>query len=207
MNVNTNRWNKIRYTIFTPIYDLVATYFNQSRQESISSLSIFSGAKVLIVGAGTGLDLIYLPKDCEIMATDITPAMVNRMINRNKKLKKNATFYVMDGHQLTFENESFDFVILHLILAVIPDPKKCLQEVERVLKTNGTVAVFDKFVKKEATVSIGRKVVNLFTNLFFSDVTRKIETIVASTNLTILANLDADFNGNFRRIILKKKTN
>jgi len=204
MIVNTNRWNKIRYTVFTPIYDLIATYFDKSRIKSIDSLKIFPGAKVLIVGAGTGLDLIHLPDDCEIVATDITPAMVNKIKSRNVKLKKMATLYVMDGHELLFESESFDFVILHLILAVIHDPNKCLQEVERVLKPEGTIAVFDKFVKQEATISWGRRLVNLFTNLFFSDVTRKIETIVDSTKLIIVNNEGADFKGNFRRIILKK---
>jgi phosphatidylethanolamine/phosphatidyl-N-methylethanolamine N-methyltransferase len=183
---------------------LIATYFDKSRIKSIDSLKIFPGAKVLIVGAGTGLDLIHLPDDCEIVATDITPAMVNKIKSRNVKLKKMATLYVMDGHELLFESESFDFVILHLILAVIPDPNKCLQEVERVLKPEGTIAVFDKFVKQEATISWGRRLVNLFTNLFFSDVTRKIETIVDSTKLIIVNNEGADFKGNFRRIILKK---
>jgi phosphatidylethanolamine/phosphatidyl-N-methylethanolamine N-methyltransferase len=40
----------------------------------------------------------------------------------------------MDGQDLIFEDKTFDYVILHLILAVIPDPEKCLLEVERVLK-------------------------------------------------------------------------
>lgn len=79
MKINTNSWNKIRYTILTPVYDLIAGYFKESRKKSVDALEIKAGDKVLIVGAGTGLDLAFLPNDCEIVATDITPAMIERI--------------------------------------------------------------------------------------------------------------------------------
>ena len=57
MNLNTNLWNRLRYTLYTPIYDLlVGRIFTSSRRKSIELLHIQPGEKVLLVGAGTGLD-------------------------------------------------------------------------------------------------------------------------------------------------------
>ncbi len=201
--MNNNSWNKIRYTLYTPIYDVIAGIFKASRKKSIDALNIKTGDKILIVGAGTGLDLEFLPNDCEIIATDITPSMVAEIEKRNLKLKKNVKAIVMDGHKLEFNNEQFDKIILHLILAVIPDPIACIKECERVLKPNGEIAVFDKFVSADQKVSTIRKALNIISNFLFSDITRKIEDILKNTNLKMISNEAADFNGNFRVIKIK----
>ena len=152
----------------------------------------------------SGLDLTFLPKNCEIVATDITPSMVKKMVELNEKLGLNASFKIMDGQDLSFEDNSFDYVILHLILAVIPDPVQCLQEVERVLKPNGEIAVFDKFVKKGVPISMLRKLHNVVVNTLFTDITRNIETICSQTQLKIISDESANFKGNFRILKLKK---
>ena len=205
MRINTNTWNKIRYTLYTPGYDLIARYFKDSRKKSIDSLDIKSGDKVLIIGAGTGLDLEFLPKDCEIIATDITPSMIDRIKKRNVILGRNVQAMVMDGQSLRFSDNSFDFVILHLILAVIPDSIACIKESERVLKLGGQIAVYDKFVRKDKKVTVIRRFANVLTNFLFTDITRDFESIVNKTGLTVLSDLNADFNGNFRLIKLTKK--
>lgn len=204
MKVNTNTWNKIRYTLYTPGYDLVAGILKESRRKSILALNIQTNDKVLIIGAGTGLDLEFLPSDCEIIATDITPSMISSIKKRNKILKRNVQSLVMDGQSLEFPDQSFDKIILHLILAVIPDPVLCIREVERLLKPGGKVAIYDKFVRKNSKVSLLRKSINLMTNFMFSDITRHFETIVAHSKLRVVSDEDADFNGNFRLIQLVK---
>ena len=205
MQINTNTWNKIRYTLYTPGYDLIAGYLKESRKKSVDSLGIKTGDKVLIIGAGTGLDLEFMPIDCEITATDITPSMIERINKRNKSLNRKVQTKVMDGQALEFTDHSFDKIILHLILAVIPNPAKCIKEAERVLKQGGQIAVYDKFVRKNAKVSFIRKCTNVFTNLLFSDITRNFESIASHTNLVVLSDVDADFNGNFRLLKLEKR--
>lgn len=199
MAINNNTWNKIRYTLYTPIYDMVGKIFANSRKRSIDKLNIKPGERVLIIGAGTGLDLEFIPEDVEVVATDITPSMIGRL----KKRSSTVEALVMDGQDLDFPNESFDHVILHLIIAVIPDPVQCLQEAERVLKKGGQIAVFDKFISA-AQPSLIRRVFNVLTNLLFSDITRKIENIVSRTTLRIIHSENADFGGNFKILTLKK---
>jgi phosphatidylethanolamine/phosphatidyl-N-methylethanolamine N-methyltransferase len=205
MKINTNSWNKLRYTLYTPGYDFVGRIFKNSRKRSIDSAEIKAGEKVLIIGAGTGLDLEFLPNNCEITATDLTPSMIERIKKRNRTLKLNVNALVMDGQNLQFDNNSFDVVILHLILAVIPNPIACIKEAERVLKPNGRIAVFDMFVPKNRKISNLRKAANFFTNFMFSDITRTFESIVNQSGFSIISDVPADFNGNFRLIKLVKE--
>lgn len=204
MKINNNSWNKFRYTLYSPVYDKIVKVFKRSRKRSIDSLNIKSDEKVLIIGAGTGSDLEFLPKGCFITATDITPAMIEKLKKKNDLYNHQLEAMVMDGQKLDFKNNVFDKVILHLILAVIPDPVACLREAERVLKPGGEIAVFDKFIQNKSRVTSMRKMLNVITNFFFSDITRNIDTIVTQTSLKKITDEPANFGGNFRLVRLKK---
>lgn len=184
MAVNTNRWNRLRYTLFAPMYDAIAT-FHKQRRRSVDLLNLQPGESVLILGAGTGADLPYIPPGVNITAIDITPAMVDRTRQRAAQLGRPVAAHVMDGQHLDFPDASFNAVILHLILAVIPDPVACIREVERVLKPGGSAVIFDKFVPDRETPSPGRRLLNLLTNLLFTDITRQLGPILAHTRLHV----------------------
>ena len=205
MRLNTNSWNRIRYTLYTPIYDLlVGRIFTASRRRSIELLQLKPKEKVLLVGAGTGLDFQFLPKDVEVWAGDITPFMVTKMEQRAKTLQLNATVAVMDGQKLPFPDNTFDKVILHLIVAVIPEPVKCLQEAERVLKPGGEAVIFDKFRPQHQQLSRVRAFFNKLTSFLFSDITRVLENLLSQTELKKKTDLTANFNGNFRIVLVQK---
>lgn len=181
--VNTNTWNKIRYTIYRPIYNVINRYFRPKRKRSIETLGLQSGQKVLIIGAGTGLDLDLLPKDIELTVVDITPAMVKACGQRAQELGMEIDSYVMDGSNLEFDEQSFDIVILHLILAVIPDPVGCITETERVLKPGGMCTIMDKFVAPGKTAGFLRQTLNLLTNLLATSITRNVDELLTHTQL------------------------
>ena len=204
MRINTNSWNRIRYTLYAPGYDSIARVFEKSRKRSIESLEVNRGDSVLIVGAGTGLDLEFLPGNCDITATDLTPSMVDRIKKRSLELDLPVNALVMDGQKLDFQDESFDKVILHLILAVLPDPFACINEAVRVMKRGGTMVIFDKFVPKGRKLSLRRRIVNIFANLLASDITRDLESILQNSGLTVISDEGADWKGNFRLIKLFK---
>lgn len=205
MRINTNLWNKIRYGIYAPVYDAVlANHFDKLRKRSIEILAPEKDEKILIVGGGTGYDLNFLKNCTDITATDITPAMVNLIKKRNDELSMNVRVMEMDGQQLQFEDNSFDCVILHLILAVIPDPVKCLKEAERVLKPSGRIIVLDKFLVGTEKPNLARRFFNLITSVFATEINRNLNQIVAETNLKV-SSLHSEDKKSFFKIALLKK--
>lgn len=185
MSVNNNTWNRIRYTFYQPFYDLAGNYFNKYRQLSIEGLNLHPAEKILIVGAGTGLDLNLLKNQKNITAIDLTSSMVADLMGKAEELHLPVEAHVMDGHELEFPDETFDVVILHLIVAVIPDPDRCLSEVRRVLKPRGRFTVMDKFIPANGQVSFVRRLLNPFTNFFFSDITRDANALLDRAGLAI----------------------
>jgi phosphatidylethanolamine/phosphatidyl-N-methylethanolamine N-methyltransferase len=203
MPINTNAWNRIRYTAFAPLYDSVARFSTQ-RKRSVALLELKPGERVLIVGAGTGADLPFLPAGIEIVAGDITPAMVERVRQRAAGRGLAVRAEVMDGQALRLPDESFDAVILHLIVAVIPDPAACLREAARVLKPSGRAVVFDKFVPDDSEASRPRKLLNVMTNALFSDITRKLGPLARGSGFLVTHREPAAFGGRFEIAVLRR---
>ena len=139
--------------------------------------------KVLLVGAGTGLDLPFLRAQKNITAIDITQSMVEQLRDRANELQLKVDARVMDGQKLEFASDSFDVVILHLIVAVIPEPLKCLQEVEWVLKPGGRITIMDKFISPGTRPGLLRRVLNPLTNLLFSSINRDVDALLRQTSL------------------------
>jgi ubiquinone/menaquinone biosynthesis C-methylase UbiE len=100
---------------------------------------------VLVNGVGTGLDLPHLPPQHRYVGLDLTHAMLKRTLPRAAALD----FRPLQGdaQRLPFADARFDAVVLHLILAVVPEPERCLRESARVLRRGGSLLVFDKFLR------------------------------------------------------------
>lgn len=203
MGINTNRWNRLRYTLYAPIYDQVVR-FRRPRRRSIELLELRPGERVLIDGAGTGADLDFIPQGVEVVATDITPAMVERIRTRATRLGRAVDVRVMDAHALDFPDGSFDAVILHLIVAVVPDPVRAVREAARVLRPGGRAAVFDKFVPEGGSASGVRRGINVVTNTLFSDVTRRLGPLLAGAGLNVVHREPAFLGGAFEIVLLRK---
>ncbi|MGH7930305.1 MAG: class I SAM-dependent methyltransferase, partial [Candidatus Binatia bacterium] len=99
----------------------------------------------------------------------------------------------------------FDMILMHLILAVVPEPPKALLEAARVLKPGGRVRIFDKFLKGGEAAPLRR---------LMNPVTRRIATrtdvvfeslLTAAPELEPVEDLPALAGGWFRRIDLRKK--
>ncbi|HLA79410.1 MAG TPA: methyltransferase domain-containing protein [Vicinamibacteria bacterium] len=203
MGLNTNLLNRLRYTLWAPGYDLVGRRFNPARRRSVALLDPKPGERLLIVGGGTGCDLPLLSDGVRVVCTDLTPAMLDKA---RRHARPGIEFAVMDGHALEFEAESFDAVILHLILAVIPEPARCLGEAARVLKPGGRIVVLDKFVPDRERVPFWRRIANLATNLLATDITRRLGDILAASGapLRVAHDEPVGVSGFFRIVLLRK---
>ena len=199
-------WNRVRYTVWAPAYDLIANAagFEAARRSSIERLRLAPGNRVLIVGAGTGLDLPHLPSNADVTAVDVTPAMLKRLEQRAASTRQSVTTRIMDARQLAFPDSSFDAVLMHLILAVMPDPERGLREAARVLKPGGRIGVFDKFLRYEERPSLKRRAFNALAKPLFSDLNRRFGPLVAGTPLAIEHDQPVAFGGTYRVVTLIK---
>lgn len=137
---------KTSYTLIAPFYDrAIDRATRAARRASLAQLPRMPGS-VLIAGVGTGLDLPLLPAQHHYVGLDLTAAMLTRALPRCAGLDFVAT--QGDAQQLPFATASFDHAVLHLILAVVPNPNACLGEIARVVKPGGSILVFDKFLKR-----------------------------------------------------------
>lgn len=136
---------KAAYTLIAPFYDAAIDRATQAaRRASLAQLPAAPG-RVLVNGVGTGLDLPLLPRQHAYVGIDLTAAMLRRALPRGSGID----FIAIrgDAQRLPFADASFDHAVLHLILAVVPQPAACLAEVARVVRPGGSVLVFDKFLQ------------------------------------------------------------
>lgn len=191
------------YRFIAPFYDFALRRASAAqRVRSLARLPQQQGARVLLSGAGTGLDFPYLSAGHAYTALDLTGAMLARSRERAQHLDMN--WVQGDSMSLPFADESFDYVVLHLIVAVVPQPHRCLAEAGRVLKPGGRILMFDKFLRRGERAWLRRTlspvVAQLATRL---DVV--FEDILATTpELRVLSDEPALANGWFRLIELSK---
>lgn len=196
---------KTSYRFIAPFYDVFLDRATRSaRQQSLAKLPQQGVARVLLSGAGTGLDFPFLPPCHEYTALELTSAMLAQAKKKAGELR--LQWVRGDSMALPFASDSFDYVVLHLIMAVVPRPQYCLAETERVLRPGGHILLFDKFLRRGEQAWVRRGLTPLIGQLatrldvVFEDV------LEAVPGLRVLADEPALANGWFRLIELHKDT-
>ena len=195
------RWS---YSLIAPIYDLVVSRpLLRARTQTLRTLPTEQARKILLSGIGTGLDLPLLPKLHHYTALDFNAAMLERAKPRGADLQ--VEWVLGDSMALPFADAYFDHVVLHLILAVVPQPAQCLNEAARVLKPGGTIIILDKFLRPQQTALLRRALNPLSRRIatrmdvVFEDVLREAQQMQLVSDVPLLA------GGWFRGIVLQKK--
>lgn len=194
---------KHSYTLIAPFYDaLLAGATRSSRRRSLAPLESCAPMQVLINGVGTGLDLPHLPQQHRYVGLDLTAGMLRRAVRREAGLHFRPV--QGDAQRLPFADASFDAAVLHLILAVVPEPARCLAETARVMKRGGTILVFDKFLR-HGERSWWKRALNPLTRRIATRLDVVFEEVLgAEVSLERLRDEPALAGGWFRLIELRK---
>jgi ubiquinone/menaquinone biosynthesis C-methylase UbiE len=194
-------WNRLRWSLYAPLYDPFVRRLDAGRKASITLASPQAGERVLIVGCGPGLDLPHLPPGLHLSAGDLSPEMLRR--TRAKADALGADHFAsldlrpLDAHALPYDDGSFDVVLLHLLLAVVPGPRAAIAEASRVLAPGGRVGVFDKFLGDEAAPSLARRAVNLVAKPLATDLNRRLGPLAEHAGLRTTHREPVAFGGLF----------
>jgi ubiquinone/menaquinone biosynthesis C-methylase UbiE len=193
---------KHSYTLIAPFYDAAIDHATRAaRQRSLAALPTEPG-RVLLAGVGTGLDLPHLPSHHHYIGLDLTHAMLRRALPRVGHLD----FLPIQGdaQRLPFADAAFDHAVLHLILAVVPQPAHCFAEIARVVRPGGSVLVFDKFLRRGQPAFLRRLI-----NPLMRRVATRLDVVfedllVATPELALEHDLPALAGGWFRMIRLRR---
>jgi phosphatidylethanolamine/phosphatidyl-N-methylethanolamine N-methyltransferase len=195
---------KWSYSKLAPLYDLaVSAPLRSARTRSLKSLPTDAAGKVLLSGIGTGLDLPLLPELHRYTALDLSAAMLSRARPRGKDLQME--WVLGDSMALPFADAQFDHVVLHLIVAVVPQPAQCLSEAARVLKPGGTIILFDKFLQPNK-LALLRRALNPLSRRIATRMDVVFEEVLhAAPQLEKISDVPLLAGGWFRGIVLRKK--
>jgi ubiquinone/menaquinone biosynthesis C-methylase UbiE len=98
---------------------------------------------VLEIAVGTGLNLPFYSREVRLTGIDFSSAMLGIARARAAKLEREVTLQEADAQALPFEDSSFDTAVCTLGLCGIPDDRKAIAEMRRVLRPGGLLLLLD----------------------------------------------------------------
>jgi ubiquinone/menaquinone biosynthesis C-methylase UbiE len=110
--------------------------------DAVEAFSDIQGKDVLEIGCGRGDFSLYLKKfNAVIHGTDFSDSAISIAKAKAALTQVNISFTVADAQNLPFPDSSFDVLYSCECLEHIPDPQKALDEMFRVLRTNGMAVI------------------------------------------------------------------
>ena len=133
------KWDRV-----APTFDIMAGHGAEIRWKPFKE-ALFSHmeGKVLFLALGTGLDIPTFPPGKNITAIDISPKMLEVAQPRIDAYEGELRAEVMDVHELSYEEGSFDQVFTSCTFCSVPRPVEGLRALRRVLKAGGELFMFE----------------------------------------------------------------
>ena len=108
--------------------------------EALRRAGLRPGMRFLDVAAGTGgLSLPAARLGAHVLATDLSPKMLERLLAHASAERLDVEARVMDGHELQLEDDTFDLTASQFGVMLFPDLPRALAEMVRVTKRGGRV--------------------------------------------------------------------
>ncbi len=137
------------YQRWAGVYDAVFGGVSAfGRKRAVSAVNRLPGAAVLEVGVGTGLALPHYRPEKRITGIDLSRAMLDRA---RLRVKRNAMPHVadlleMDAEETSFADDSFDIAVAMFVASVVPNPRRLLSELKRVVRPGGSILFVNHFL-------------------------------------------------------------
>jgi ubiquinone/menaquinone biosynthesis C-methylase UbiE len=108
--------------------------------EGLRRAGLRPGMRFLDVAAGSGaLSIPAARLGARVLATDLSPAMLERLERRAREERLTVETRVMDGQALELDDESFDMAGSQFGVMLFPDMPRGIKEMARVTKPGGRV--------------------------------------------------------------------
>ena len=177
-----------RYDRVAKIYDLVEGSMDMmiSEDNRREIFEVMTGS-VLEVGVGTGKNIKHYPANVDITAIDFSSKMLAKAKEKVEKLNKKVELLLMDAQHMSFNDNTYDYVVTTCVFCSVPDPIKGFKEIRRVLKPGGK-AIFIEHVRSEhKLLGLLMDIMNPITvNLYGANINRRTEANIEAAGFNCL---------------------
>ena len=135
-DIKRNKISKIKKLLKALIPKISANIRAEKNYEKVREV-LPNNSRILIIGGsikGQGMDAIYSNESFDIVGSDVSFGPYTTLI--------------CDAHDIPFEDEVFDGVIIQAVLEHVLEPQRCVNEVHRVLKHSGLVYAETPFMQQ-----------------------------------------------------------
>lgn len=151
------------YDRFTFLYPVIDLLLQRQKERFFAEIDSYPHGRLLEIGVGNGSHFKYYNKH-DIVGIDTS----NKMLEEARKhLKSNIEVCHMDGSDLLFSNDLFDYVVLSHVIAVVPDPEQLLLEAYRTLKPDGILFILNHFTPNNGLRHIDKAFSKIAERLHF----------------------------------------
>ena len=146
-------WDKL-----APRYDKDVKFFERVLFSGGRSWACSQASGVVLeIAVGTGRNLEYYPAGIQLLGIDVSPRMIAIAQERARAVGRQADLRVGDAQVLDIPDESVDTVISTLSLCSIPDDRKAVSEVKRVLRSGGRFILMEHVASPLRLVRVFQK--------------------------------------------------
>ena len=139
------------YRRWAGIYDTsFGSVSRAARRHAVHVVNQLPGRDVLEVGVGTGLALPSYTLDKRITGIDLSVDMLKQARRRvaEQGLHTVQTLLEMDAEATDFPDASFDTAVAMFVASVVPNPRRLLAEMRRVVKPGGNILFVNHFAAR-----------------------------------------------------------
>jgi phosphatidylethanolamine/phosphatidyl-N-methylethanolamine N-methyltransferase len=117
------------------------------RRRAVEAVNILPGKRVLEVGVGTGLALPHYGRSKRITGIDLSTEMLDRARSRVRELRLGnvESLIEVDAESTGFDSGSFDIAVAMFVASVVPNPRRLLEEMRRVVRPGGNILFVNHF--------------------------------------------------------------
>lgn len=124
--------------------------------------ALADGEHILEVGVGTGKNFAFYPDQARMTAIDFSPKMLEQAKRKRERKQLDVHLDLMDVQSLAYADNSFDTVIASFVFCSVPQPRKGLKEIYRVLKPGGQLLLLEHVLSSNKVMA---KLMNLLNPL------------------------------------------
>jgi phosphatidylethanolamine/phosphatidyl-N-methylethanolamine N-methyltransferase len=131
------------------IYDvLFGRVSKQARKRAIDLANALPGREVLEVGVGTGLALPHYSADKRVTGIDLSADMLARARQRvvDMGLSHVEALLELDAEATGLPAARFDVAAVMFVASVVPDPRRLLAELKRLVRPGGSILFVNHFI-------------------------------------------------------------